>query len=336
MIQVPPSERLQFLHVPSAVAATTFAASVLDGLAAPSRSLSCRWFYDRRGSELFERICELPEYYLTRTERAILGAYAAEIVAALPAEVTLVELGSGSSAKTRLLIEVLLERQTSLEYSPVDISAEMLYYSAVELLELFPRLSVHAIAAEYADGLARVDGNRRLPRLILFLGSTIGNFAPEEARAFLRSIRRVMAPEDRLLLGTDLKKDRGIIEPAYNDAAGVTAAFNKNLLVRINRELDGQFDPEGFAHDAPYLEERDRVEMRLVSRRVQEVPIGALERTFRFEEGEVIHTESCHKYAEAQVVRLASDAGLAVERRWHDPRQWFALSLLAPVARGMA
>ena len=133
------------------------------------------------------------------------------------------------------MIEALLDRQSSLQYCPVDISAEMLYYSAVELLELFPRLSVHAIAAEYADGLAHVDGNRRLPRRILFLGSTIGNFSPEEARSFLRSIRHVMAPEDRLLLGTDLKKERAIIEPAYNDAAGVTAAFNKNLLVRINR-----------------------------------------------------------------------------------------------------
>jgi L-histidine Nalpha-methyltransferase len=335
MIQVSPSERLQFLHVPSAVAPATFAASVLDGLSASSRSLSCRWFYDRRGSELFERICELPEYYLTRTERAMLSVHAAEIVAALPSEVALVELGSGSSSKTRLLIEAMLDRQTSLEYCPVDISAEMLYYSAVELLELFPRLSVHAIAAEYADGLARVDGNRRLPRLILFLGSTIGNFSPEEAHSFLRSIRRVMAPEDRLLLGSDLKKERAVIEPAYNDAAGVTAAFNKNLLVRINRELDGQFDPEAFRHNAPYLVERDRVEMRLVSRVAQEVRIGALERSFRFAEGEAIHTESCHKYAEEQIAGLAADAGLVVTHRWHDPRRWFALSLLAPAARGI-
>jgi dimethylhistidine N-methyltransferase len=334
MIQVSPSERLQFLHVPSAVAPDTFAASVLAGLSAPARSLSCRWFYDRRGSELFERICELPEYYLTRTERAILSAHAAEIVAALPAEVTLVELGSGSSAKTRLLIEALLDRQASLQYCPVDISAEMLYYSVVDLLELFPRLSVHAIAAEYAEGLARVDGNRGQPRLILFLGSTIGNFLPEEARAFLGSIRRVMAPDDRLLLGADLKKERAIIEPAYNDAAGVTAAFNKNLLVRINSELEGHFDPDAFLHHAPYREEHDRVEMWLVSGRAQEVRIGALDRSFRFAEGEAIHTESCHKYSEAQIAGLAADAGLAVTHRWHDPRRWFALSLLAPAGGG--
>jgi L-histidine N-alpha-methyltransferase len=336
MMQVSPSERLQFTLTESATAPEPFAESVRDGLSAPSKHLSCRWFYNRRGSELFERICELEEYYLTRTERSILANHAGEIAALVPRDATLVELGSGSSAKTRLLIEAMHARSTRVRYCPIDVSQEMLYHSAVELLEPFPRLHVQAVAAEYIDGLHLLDNERNQPRLILFLGSTLGNFVLEEARDFLTAIRRTMAPEDRLLLGTDLKKAREIIEPAYNDAAGVTAAFNRNLLVRINDELGGRFDPSAFDHHAPYVEALNRVEMNLVSRVAQEVPVAALERVFCFGAGERIHTEFCHKYSLPQVAELAAGAGLAIEQTWSDPRSWFALSLLAPLREAMA
>jgi L-histidine N-alpha-methyltransferase len=330
MTQVLSGERFQFTLAPSARAPEAFAESVRAGLSAPAKALSCRWFYNAHGSELFERICELPEYYLTRTERAILEAHAPEIVARLPEDVTLVELGSGSSVKTRLLIAALLERQSRLCYCPIDVAAPVLRRSGRELLAAFPRLEVHAVAAEYGDGLARVGGKGEQPRLILFLGSTLGNFTLEEAGSFLRLIRRAMTPGDHLLLGADLKKAREIIEPAYNDAAGITEAFNKNLLVRINEELGGAFDLAAFRHHAPYLEARDRVEMRLVSRVAQEVPITALGRSFRFEEGEWIHTEICHKYTEAQLTALAAGAGLRLTGAWQDPRHWFTLRLLAP------
>ncbi|MDQ2732528.1 MAG: L-histidine N(alpha)-methyltransferase [Armatimonadota bacterium] len=322
--------RLTFTRHPSSFAQEPFAQSVLADLSAGQKRLSCSWFYDDRGSELFEQICDVPEYYLTRTERMILQAHAGDIASLFPAPVTLVELGSGSSIKTRLLIHAFHERQPSLVYYPIDISGEILRQSSADLLDQFPRLSVRAFASDYLAGLEAIEGETASPRLIVFLGSTIGNFDARDAEQFLSRIRQVMAPDDRLLLGFDLKKDPALIEAAYNDAAGVTAAFNKNLLHRINRELDGQFDPDAFDHHAPYQPESGRVEMRLVSRREQTISIGLLNRTFSFGEGEFIHTESCHKYSEPEMARLLSGAGLSVDHTWNDDRGWFAVSLLRP------
>lgn len=324
--------RLTFTRHPSSCAQEPFAESVLAGLSAPQKRLSCSWFYDDRGSELFEQICDLPEYYLTRTERAILQSHAGDIASLFPTPVTLVELGSGSSIKTRLLLHAFHERQPSLVYYPIDISGEILRQSSADILEQFPRLSVRAFAADYLAGLQSIEQETASPRLILFLGSTIGNFDSGDAKQFLTRIRQVMAPNDRLLLGFDLKKDPALIEAAYNDSAGVTAAFNKNLLLRINRELDGRFDLDSFEHQAPYQEGSGRVEMRLVSRRRQTVAVGALDCAFSFREGEAIHTESCHKYSEPEMAHLAGMAGLKVEHTWNDDRGWFAVSLTGPAA----
>ena len=239
---------------------------VADGLNRPDRRLPCCFFYDAAGSDLFEQICDLPEYYLTRTERAILDRYSPEIVDAVGENLALVEYGSGSSVKTRLLLSAALERQSYLHYVPIDISSDFLRESAEVLLRDYDRLRVTAIAAEYSDAgpvVPHHDG----PRLFLFLGSNIGNFDRDGAVSFLKDVRRVMQPQDRILLGVDLLKDSGIIEAAYNDAAGVTAKFNKNLLVRINAELDADFDLDSFDHSAPFIGEHDRIEMRLVSRK---------------------------------------------------------------------
>ncbi|HET6382057.1 MAG TPA: L-histidine N(alpha)-methyltransferase [Armatimonadota bacterium] len=331
------NDRLQFGMATSSIARQTFAESVFEGLSAPARWLGCSWFYDRRGSELFEEICELPEYYLTRVESGILEAHREEIArfqragAVLPhSPATLVELGSGSSAKTRILIEAFEDAQHELTYCPIDISPEMLYSSALNLLNRFPRLRVRAIAADYIDGLTRIELNSAAPRLILFLGSTIGNFGLSDATEFLRKIRLTMSPGDCLLLGADLKKEPAVLEAAYADSQGVTAAFNKNILARVNRELGGRFDLEAFEHRAVYLPEPGRVEMRLVSKRDQTIPVLALQRSFSFAAGEWIHTESCHKYSLDQLGALADAAGLSIRSCWQDPRGWFTLLLLEP------
>ncbi|HZO88157.1 MAG TPA: L-histidine N(alpha)-methyltransferase [Chthonomonadaceae bacterium] len=323
----PIETRLQFLEVPASHPSASFSQAVAEGLSGPHKWLPCRFFYDSIGSRLFERICQLPEYYLTRTEQAILEQYAPEMLEAAGQDLTLVELGSGSSCKTRLLLNAGLARQRSLRYIPIDISSEFLRLSALTLLGEYDRLSITAIAAEYNDGLAALpapDG----PRLLLFLGSNIGNFTHEEAVGFLARIRERMELPDRLLVGVDLLKSRRLLEAAYNDAEGVTAQFNKNLLARINQELGASFDLDAFDHAAPFIEARARIEMRLVSRRPQTVPIAALQRSYLFEEGEAIHTENSHKYSLHSFAALCHLAGLEVQTRWLDEREWFAVLLL--------
>src|SRR5262249_20173591 len=224
------------------------ARDVSAGLLGFPKSLPCRYFYDAEGSRLFEAICELPEYYLTRAEREILVERAAELSARFATEVTLVELGSGSAAKTQILIEALLRRDGMLRYVPVDISREMLEETARALLARYLDLQIVAVAGEYRDGLQHLELPAGRPRLILWLGSSIGNLERREAAAFLHQVRDAMRSEDRLLVGIDLRKDRDILVPAYDDAAGVTARFNLNLLARINRELGGRFDLTRFRH----------------------------------------------------------------------------------------
>jgi L-histidine Nalpha-methyltransferase len=323
-------DRLTFVEVPSREPSVGFVAAVAEGLRARPRYLPTRFLYDRNGSDLFERITRLPEYYLTRSESEILSRNAGEIVASAGPEPMLVEFGSGSSCKTRWLIEAALERSHRLTYVPIDISAEFLRATALNLLGEYEQVRIHALAAEYFDGvdaLPEHDG----ARLILFLGSNIGNFARDEAVEFLGRIARRMNGRDRILIGIDMAKDPAVIEAAYNDGQGVTAAFNKNLLVRINRELGGEFNTAGFEHQAPYDPDERRVEMKLVSLADQTVPIRELREEFRFAEREEIHTEWSHKYTLDSFAALAAEAGLAIVDRWGDARDWFSVLTLRKV-----
>jgi L-histidine N-alpha-methyltransferase len=310
----------------------SFADAVAAGLQAPRKHLPCRFLYDEAGSHLFEEICELPEYYLTRAERQILEDHADEIAAALPTAAALAELGSGSSAKTRLLIESFLRRQGSLRYIPVDISGTMLDASAQQLLASYAALEIRAIADEYEAGLRHVQRENGLPKLIAWLGSNVGNFDRVQAVRFVRSIRAAMGRRDCLLLGIDLRKEAHVLERAYDDSAGITASFNLNLLGRINRELGGHFDLDAFRHRADYRVVEGRVEMSLVSRRPQEVPIEALDLVVKFDAGEAIHTEDSYKYSVEEIGALGAAADLRVVRRWLDATGHFSLNLLAPVA----
>jgi L-histidine Nalpha-methyltransferase len=309
-----------------------FANDVGLGLTEDPKSLSPKYFYDALGSQLFEAICLLPEYYLTRAETEIFQSHAAEIIAQMQAPsapVGIVELGSGSSIKTRLLIEAILARQDRLHYRPIDISATILEQSAGKLLGDYPNLYITANVSDYTEGLSSVvrrDGERIF---VLFLGSNIGNYMPEEGRSLLTQIRRTLRPGDGLLLGADLKKSPAILEPAYNDALGVTAAFNLNLLLRINRELDADFDPARFEHRAVYNEREGRVEIFIVSRAAQSVRIKKIGVRVEFREGELIHTENSYKYDPAQLEALARETGFKPNRSWFDSEKRFSCNLWA-------
>lgn len=307
------------------------AGEVKEGLTSNPKHLSCRFFYDAEGSQLFEAICELPEYYLMRVERAILQEHAAEIAGLFQQSVTLVEFGSGSAAKTRILIEELIRRQGALRYVPMDISRAMLEESSRALLRECPALEIHAIAGEYQDCLRQLNTEQNCARLILWLGSNVGNLDRGEAVAFLRRIRAIMAPDDRFLIGIDLRKRRAVLEPAYDDSAGVTARFNRNILARINRELGGHFNLDSFRHSAVYEEKIGRVEIYLVSMRAQQVSIDDLKLVVPFEQDERIHTENSYKYSLHEIERLARAGGLQIERQWLDAGQRFSLNLLAAV-----
>jgi dimethylhistidine N-methyltransferase len=314
-----------------------FAHDVAAGLTAEPKHLSCRYFYDREGSHLFEAICELPEYYLTRAETEILQSHAQQIALLFPGNVTVIELGSGNAVKTRLLLEALLPGEPGalatgvhrVRYVPIDICRPVLEESAAGLLQRFPPLEIVAVAAEYHEGLRYLGSESDRPRLILWLGSNIGNFTREEAAKFLRRIRDTMTPADRMLVGVDLRKDRAVLEAAYDDAAGVTAAFNLNLLARINHELNGNFDVSAFQHRAIYNEDLGRIEMYLASARSQSVTIGRIRLTVTFAAGENIHTENSYKYSLAEMNAVTTAAGLRSERFWQDGAGRFSLHLLA-------
>ncbi|CAL9622999.1 L-histidine N(alpha)-methyltransferase [Streptomyces sp. enrichment culture] len=296
-------------------------ADVRRGLTAHPKTLPPKWFYDAHGSDLFEQITELPEYYPTRAEREILLARSGEIAAALPAR-TLIELGSGSSDKTRHLLGAL----TSLEtYVPVDVSESALTQAGKALVADFPGLSVHALIADFTAGLSlpATPG----PRLLAFLGGTIGNLLPAERAEFLTAVRALLSPGDALLLGTDLVKDERVLVPAYDDAAGVTARFNKNVLTVVNRELGADFDPAAFDHVALWDAEQEWIEMRLRSRVEQTVKIPALDLAVDFAPGEELRTEVSAKFREDGVRAELAAAGLELSHWWTDPRGRFALSL---------
>ncbi len=324
----PAGERFSLYRAPEPVKTADFADDVREGLAAPQKSLPPKYFYDELGSALFEAITLLPEYYLTRTESEILERYAAEMIAALDGPIEIVEFGSGSARKSRTLIGAALDAQARVTYHPIDISPSALIASATALVAEFDRLDVAAYASDYVEVLAssRLSTSKRV--LALFLGSNVGNYEPAAARALLRAMSAAFKPGDGLLLGTDLKKDAATLELAYNDPTGVTAAFDKNVLGRINRELGGHFDLDAFAHVARYDALRGLIESRLIAQRGMTVPIDALALNVRLFTAESIHTESSYKFDQADVARLAAESGFAVARRWTDDEQRFAVSLL--------
>lgn len=296
-----------------------FREDVLAGLARSHKRLPAKYFYDTAGSRLFDRICELPEYYPTRTELGILRRHAPAMAERCGAGCLLVELGAGSLTKVRLLLDCL---EGPAGYVPVDVSGEHLRAAARTLADEYPRLAVEPLVADFTRPFTLPAG-RAGRRVAFFPGSTIGNFEPEEADALLRRVARLVGPGGGLLLGIDLRKPVEVLEPAYNDAAGVTAAFNRNLLVRINRELGADFDPAAFRHHAFYNAERSRVEMHLVSERRQRVRVGPA--TFDFRPGESIHTENSHKYDVRELAARAAGCGLHLSDTWTDERGYFAV-----------
>lgn len=307
-----------------------FSRAVSEGLTSEPKTLPWPYLYDEEGSRLFEDICKLPEYYLTRTEDAILRREADSMVSGWEfgpdeQEVTIVELGSGSAVKTQRLIAAALDRYRRIHYVPIDVSPTALEDSARRLTRRFPALRVTGYVADYRGGLERITAKARGPRLIVFLGSSLGNYETDVAAELLAMIAGTMRPADRLLLGTDLAKDRAALEAAYDDRQGVTAAFNLNLLRRINRELGADFRLDAFTHYAAYHPERGRVEMHLVSSRRQTVHLPVSGLSVPFAEGEAIHTENSYKYTLETLARLASTAGLVEEAAWTDQRGWFRL-----------
>lgn len=296
-------------------------ADVLHGLTADPKTLPPKWFYDARGSELFEQITELPEYYPTRAEREILTGRSGEIAAATGAR-TLVELGSGSSEKTRYLIDALTELRV---YVPVDVSESALAQAGAALVEERPGLEVHALIADFTAALALPDTPG--PRLVAFLGGTLGNLLPAERAAFLASVRALLSPGDALLLGTDLVKDEGVLVRAYDDAAGVTAEFNKNVLSVVNRELGADFDPGAFEHVALWDAGNEWIEMRLRSRAAQTVKIPALDLAVDFAADEELRTEVSAKFRRDGITAELASAGLELTHWWTDSQGRFALSL---------
>ncbi|MGW2476675.1 L-histidine N(alpha)-methyltransferase [Streptomyces sp. NPDC001665] len=296
-------------------------ADVLHGLSRRPKTLPPKWFYDARGSELFEEITRLPEYYPTRAEREILIDRAGEIAAASGAR-TLVELGSGSSEKTRHLLDALTDLHS---YVPVDVSESALRGAAEALLKERPGLSVHALIADFTAGLTLPETPG--PRLVAFLGGTLGNLLPGERSVFLKSVRDLLAPGDTLLLGTDLVKDEAVLVAAYDDAAGVTAAFNRNVLSVVDRELGADFVPEDFAHVARWNPREEWIEMRLRARRSLTVKIPELDLVVPFEAGEELRTEVSAKFREDGVRGEVAAAGLRLAHWWTDSEDRFALSL---------
>lgn len=300
-----------------------FRRDVLEGLGRQPRAIPAKYLYDARGSALFDAICEVPEYYPTRTETAILRGCAGEIARLSGPGSALVEYGSGSSVKTRLLLDAMADLHA---YVPIDISRQHLDATANRLREDYPRLRVDPVSGDYMalDSLPpAINGARRIG---FFPGSTIGNLTPEEAILFLRRARRLLRADGALVLGVDLKKDPQQLHDAYNDAAGVTAQFTLNLLRRMNRELDANFDLSAFAHDAFYNEAAGRIEIYVRSLKDQTVTV--MGRRFVFAEGERVHTEYSYKYDEAGIAELARRGGFSIAHTWTDPAQLFAVAFL--------
>jgi L-histidine N-alpha-methyltransferase len=316
-----------------------FANDVARCLASKTKYLSPKYLYDKVGSQLFEQICLQPEYYLTRTEASILNKHAPLISKLAGSNIKIIELGSGSSSKTAILLSYLSSQKKRIYYFPIDISSSILTESERKLKSQFPNASIIGIRSDYETGIDRaaaecmaIGSNKNIPytNLVLFLGSSIGNFEFKEAQSLLRSVREKIHTNDFLLIGFDLQKEESVLNAAYNDKAGMTAKFNLNLLARINRELGGNFELRKFEHCAFYSHERHRIEMHLVSKTDQQLYIGALGKTFAIRKGESIHTENSYKYSLNQIAALAEDCGFTVEKNFTDEKRWFDLALFSP------
>lgn len=308
-------------------AETALGAEVYRGLTARPKTLSPWLFYDEAGSRLFEQITELPEYYVTRTERAILAAHAGEIISAAgDRPLTVIELGAGTATKTGLLLRALVRRQGAATYHAIDVSESALSEARQRIEAEIPGVQVVPRVGDYTDGLGKIhtDGQRRM---VLYIGSSIGNFEPGEAVRLLRDVRRQLAPGDKLLLGADMVKDEQTLLAAYDDAAGITAAFNKNVLTRINRELGANFNLRLMRHRARWNEDLSRMEMHLESLIAQHIAIPALDLNVKLSRGETIHTENSYKFTHPRIAEMLERAGFRMATRWTDDKNWFGVYL---------
>jgi dimethylhistidine N-methyltransferase len=303
------------------------AREVLHGLTSRPKKLPPKLFYDAAGSALFEQITELPEYYLTATEQAIFERYAPDMVRASGGASTIIELGAGTAKKTMLILRAALKLHRAVTFIPVDLSSYALEVAQHRVRSELPQVAVHPLVQDYTQqspALAHLSGRK----LVLYIGSSIGNFEPMAASALLRHLRSSLNSGDSLLLGTDMRKPVEVLLPAYDDAAGVTAQFNLNVLARINREFDADFDLDAFSHCVIWNERDSRIEMHLESRTSQVVNIDALDLSVAFAEGETIHTENSYKFTPSMIEALAENGGFSIEQSWSDERSWFSVTLL--------
>ncbi len=305
-----------------------FIEQVRSGLTSKPKWLPSKFLYDELGSILFEAICVLPEYYLTRTEHRILEENAAQITKGLQPGAWLVELGAGSATKTQVLIKQMLTDRKSLVYCPIDISKEALRIAEANTVSRYPAVTFKGIQGDWFESLQRLTTMETSQKMIAFLGSSIGNMDFQGQAGFLAQLAKTMAADDQVLLGTDMVKPVSELLPAYDDAAGVTAAFNRNLLVRLNQELDGDFDTKRFRHAVRWNEEHSRVEMHLVAVEAHEVRLGKLGLVVSFDRGESVHTENSHKFTPERLEKTVADAGLELRHVWHDDQRRFQVNLL--------
>ena len=319
---------LQYFKPHSTQIEKTFAEEISSSLGTDSKFINPKYFYDKKGSELFEQICSLPEYYPTRTEIEILKTLQHDLAQYLDNSFRLVELGSGSSNKTRLILDVFDKIQKKIEYFPIDIS-EILADSSELLQREYDNLHITGIVDTYEGGLEFIEKYDDKKNLIIFLGSSYGNFLPKEGKIFLKKINSIMKKEDLFLIGLDLVKDKEILENAYDDSMGITAKFNLNILSRINDELDADFNLKNFKHVAKYNDRDQRIEMYLKSDVNQSVVISKANLSLKLKEGEMIHTEHSHKYTIPQINGLMNDAGFVMENIWSDKNNYYALVLVS-------
>lgn len=315
-----------------------FAKEVAKGLNDKQKHISPKFFYDKKGSKLFEEICMQPEYYLNRIESQILKNSVDEILKIIEGqEISVIELGNGNSLKTRILLGPFLAKLKLVSYFPIDVSLKMLKKAIRDLFREYANLQIYGICSDYVSGLVKINEFMKLKskipnkKFIIFLGSSIGNFDPKEALIFLRSIVRYVRKDDLLLIGIDLEKDKSILDRAYNDKNGVTAKFNLNVLSRINEELDGEFNVSNFEHKSYYNANKHRIEMHLISKLDQEVRIGSIGKTFYFKKDETIHTENSYKYSLGRLNNLVRTSGLQIVRNFVDPNKHYCLVLLKKI-----
>ena len=316
-----------------------FVKDVEKGLADKQKHISPKFFYDKKGSKLFEEICDQPEYYLNRSESLILKRSVDEIMDKLgEKQISIIELGNGNSLKTRILLKPILANLRKVCYFPIDVSLKMLKKSIKDLSKEYVNLEIFGICSDYVSGLTKINDFMKMKnnipknKLIIFLGSSIGNFHPKEAKNFLYSLKSYIRQEDALLIGIDLEKDKRILDKAYNDKKGLTAKFNLNILSRINRELDGEFKLSSFEHKSFYNIHKHRIEMHLESKLDQEVRVGATKKTFHFKKGETIHTENSYKYSQNNLNELVKNAGLEMIQSFTDRKKQYTLILLKKVS----